>query len=39
MIEDDVDKKLRSFQAKSIKNNQSSFSYSKALNTILREYF
>ncbi len=39
MIDDDVDKKLRSFQAKSIKINQGSFSYSKALNAVLREYF
>ena len=39
MIDDDVDKKLRLFQAKSIKINQTSFSYSKALNTVLREYF
>jgi len=39
MIDDDVDKKLRLFQAKSIKQNQGSFSYSKALNAVLRRYF
>ena len=39
MIDDDVDKKLRLYQAKSIKKNGSSFSYSKTLNAVLRGYF
>ncbi len=39
MIDDDVDKKLRTFQAKSIKKTNSSFSYSKTLNAVLRGYF
>ncbi len=39
MIDDDVDKKVRVIQAKWIKNNHESFSYSKAVNQVLRTYF
>jgi len=39
MIEDDVDKKLRLYQAQLIKKNQNSFSYSAVINYLLREYF
>ncbi len=39
MIDDDVDKKLRLYQAKLIKENNSSFSYSAVINYVLREYF
>jgi len=39
MIDDDVDKKVRVIQAKWIKNNHDSFSYSKAVNQVLRTYF
>ena len=37
MIDEDVDKKIRSIQSKLIKKNQSSCSYSKAINFVLRE--
>ena len=37
MIEDDVDKKLRTIQAKEIKNTSSSVSYSHVINQILRK--
>jgi hypothetical protein len=36
MIDDDLDKKLRMRQAKMIQQNQTSFSYSKTLNEMLR---
>ena len=39
MIDDDIDKKLRFFQAKWILTNQGSCSYSKAMNHVLRAYF
>ena len=37
MIDDDLDKKLRSRQAKMIQQKQTSFSYSKTLNQALRK--
>ncbi len=37
MIDEDLDKKLRLHQAKMIQKNQTSFSYSKALNETLRK--
>jgi len=36
---DDVDKKVRLLQAKWIRNNHVSCSYSKAMNQVLRAYF
>ncbi len=39
MIDDDVDKKVRLIQAKWIRNNHGSCSYSKAMNNVIREYF
>jgi len=39
IIEDDVYKKLRFIQAKLIRQNQGSFSYSKVINQVLRAYF
>jgi hypothetical protein len=38
MIDNDVDKILRAYQAQYIKTNSCSCSYSKALNLILRKY-
>ena len=37
MIDDDLDKKLRFRQAKMIQQEQTSYSYSKALNETLRK--
>ena len=37
MIDDDLDKKLRVRQAKLIQTEQTSYSYSKVLNEILRK--
>ena len=37
MIDDDLDKKLRLRQAKLIQKNQTSVSYSKTLNDVLRK--
>ena len=37
MIDDDLDKKLRLRQAKAIEKDQTSHSYSKVLNEVLRE--
>jgi len=37
MIDDDIDKKLRLRQAKTIQQTQTSVSYSKILNEILRK--
>ena len=37
MIDDDIDKKLRLRQAKLIQQEQSSYSYSKVLNEIIRK--
>lgn len=37
MIENDVDKALRIYQAKLIRKNQCSISYSQVINTLLRE--
>ena len=37
MIDDDLDKKLRLRQAKLIQTEQSSYSYSKVLNDVLRK--
>ncbi|WP_182130902.1 hypothetical protein [Nitrosopumilus sp. b3] len=37
MIDDDLDKKLRQLQAKTIQKEQTSFSYSQALNETLRK--
>ena len=39
MIDDDLDKKLRSRQAKMIQQTQSSYSFSKTLNDVLRREF
>jgi len=39
IIDDNVDKKLRLFQAKWIIKNNGSCSYSKVLNFVLRDYF
>ena len=36
MIDDELDKKIRSYQAKKIQKDNSSYSYSKAVNDILR---
>ena len=37
MIDDDLDRKLRAKQAKTIQKNQSSYSFSQALNETLRK--
>jgi len=37
MIDDDLDKKLRTLQAKMIKEKQTSYSYSKILNETIRK--
>jgi len=37
MIDDDNDKKLRSIQARQIQKTQSSYSFSKVLNEVLRK--
>jgi len=37
MIEDDLDKKLRSIQAKTIQSTNSSISYSRVINEALRK--
>ena len=37
MIDDDIDKKLRAKQAKTIQKSQTSFSFSQALNEELRK--
>ena len=37
MIDDDLDKKLRTYQAKQIEKIQKTYSYSKAINDILRK--
>ncbi|WP_299292300.1 hypothetical protein [Nitrosopumilus sp.] len=37
MIEDDLDKKIRSYQAKKMQKQNSTYSYSKAVNDIIRE--
>lgn len=37
MIDEDVDKKIRHRQAKIIQQNQTSYSFSKAINELLRE--
>ena len=37
MIDDDLDKKIRLFQAKKIQQKQSSYSFSSAINDILRK--
>jgi len=39
VIDDDVNKKLRLYQAKLIQKNQGSYSYSKVINHLLRVYF
>ncbi len=38
MIDDDLDKKIRMRQAKMIIQEQTSYSYSKVLNEVLRKY-
>ena len=38
MIDDDLDKKVRVIQAKQIQKTNSSVSYSKTINEILRKY-
>lgn len=37
MIDEDLDRKLRTLQAKKIKETQTSYSYSKTLNETLRK--
>jgi hypothetical protein len=37
IFDDDVDKKIREFQAKTIKKNNSTYSYSRAVNDLLRK--
>ena len=37
MIEDNLDKKIRQFQAKMIQKENSTYSYSKAVNDLLRK--
>ena len=37
MIDDELDKKIRIFQAKKIQKDNASYSYSKAVNDILRK--
>ena len=37
MIDDDLDKKLRARQAKSIQTSQTSYSFSRVINEILRK--
>ena len=39
MIDDDVDKTLRIHQAKLIRKNQCSISYSEVINSVLRENY
>lgn len=39
MIDDDIDKKLRLYQAKMIKKNQISYSYSQVINMVIKQYF
>ena len=39
VIDDDIDKKLRSYQAKLINQKSKSISYSKTINILLREFF
>jgi len=38
VIDDDLDKKLRLRQARMIEKNQTSYSYSKVLNGVLKKY-
>lgn len=37
MIDDDLDKKLRQYQAKMIQQSTGAYSYSKAINEVLRK--
>ena len=37
MIDEELDKKIRAYQAKQIQKNNVSYSYSKAVNEILRK--
>ena len=37
MIDDELDKKIRAYQAKRIQKDNTSYSYSKAVNDILRK--
>jgi len=37
MIENDLDKKIRAYQAKKIQKENSTFSYSKTVNELLRK--
>ena len=37
MIDDELDKKIRAFQAKKIQKDSTSYSYSKAVNDIIRK--
>ena len=37
MIEEDLDKKIRAYQAKKMQKQNSTYSYSKAVNDIIRE--
>jgi hypothetical protein len=37
IFDEDIDKKIRDFQAKTIKKNNSTYSYSRAVNDLLRK--
>jgi len=37
VFDDDIDKKVREFQAKTIKKNNSTYSFSRAVNDLLRK--
>ena len=37
MIEEDLDKKIRAYQAKKMQKQNATYSYSKAVNDIIRE--
>ena len=39
MLDDDVDRNLRNYQAKLIRKMSGSCSYSQAINNVIREYF
>ena len=38
MIDDELDKKIRIYQAKKIQKENTTYSYSKAINDILKKY-
>ena len=39
MIDPELDKKIRAFQAKKMQKQNESYSYSRAVNDILKKYF